>query len=88
MWLCLGEYRGPHQARVFVRYMVERMWRERIEESYRAYVTDQLRLIPQAMFIQDRWHDLSKPSGPSKSAEEIAESVISKIGLEVVNEPA
>ena len=88
MWLCLGEYRGPRQARVFVRYMVERMWRERLEESYRSYVTDQLRYIPQGMYLQSRWHDLSKPSGPSESAEEIAESVISRIGLEVVDEPS
>lgn len=68
--------------------MVERLRRERVEESYRAYVTDQLRLIPQMMYLNERWLESVAPSGPDMSAEEIAESVITKIGLEVVNEPA
>ena len=84
MWLCLGDYHGPRQARPFVWYMVERLRRERLEESYRTYVTDQLRLIPQMMYLNERWQDVLKPSGPDMTAEEIAESVIAKIGLEVM----
>lgn len=68
--------------------MVSRMRAQRVEEGYRIYVTDQLRLIPQMTYITTRWTDLTTGQARDDStAEEIAERVIAKIGLEVSDGP-
>lgn len=67
-----------------MRYMFERFKREVRDSTYRAYVTDQLRLIPQASYLSKRWVDMTKPKAPERTAEEIVDSVIRDAGLEVL----
>lgn len=63
--------------------MVERMKRDQSDRTYKVYVTDSLRLIPQMSYMIDRWEDIGRPKGPDMTAEEIADMVISSSGLEV-----
>lgn len=51
-----------------------------IERSYRIYVTDSLRLIPQMASLAQRWADLtSDDRKPEKTADEIIDDVISRL---------
>lgn len=54
-----------------------------ITRSYREYVTESLRLIPQMMYLTRSWSDVtsrtSSEEGDGRSAEEIVDGVISRI---------
>lgn len=69
--------------RVFVRYASARAVRDAIEMSYRTYVTDQLRLTPQMMYMTARWYDLvsgKTVSSDDRTADEIADEILSRFG--------
>jgi hypothetical protein len=42
-------------------FMVQRRQQRAKEESYRVYVTDMLRNIPQQRYLTQRWADLIRP---------------------------
>lgn len=65
------------------------MKRDAEEKFYRVYVTDQLQNIPRGMALQKRWGDIVMPElRDEKSAEDIANGVIERMGLGVKsNEP-
>lgn len=61
MWLDLGDYRGPSHFHALLRYMIERRQARAKELSFRVYVTDMLRNIPQGKYMTQRWADIIKP---------------------------
>lgn len=83
----MGAYAGPPRLRPFCRYVLARDRAHTVEESYRVYVAESLRLAPQGKCLGTPWADLLKrslsPADP-RSGEEIAADVLSGIGLEVV----
>lgn len=81
LWKALGEYRGPSSCKALVRYMAA-CHKERIDGILlAAYVTDQLRMIPQMSYLSRRWLDVKMGWGDDDStADEIVDSVIAKIG--------
>lgn len=79
--MALGEYRGPSSFTAFVRYASARLYKEVITRSYRYYVTESLRLMPQMMYMSRSWMDvISKPREEERDAEEIVDDIISRIG--------
>lgn len=51
-----------------------------MEHSYRTYVTDSLRLIPQMASLTVRWADLvDEEREPERTAEEIVDDVIARL---------
>ena len=80
IWEALGEYRGPLVARTFVRYCVAKYNDRIMELSYRAYVTESLRLAPQMMYLTGRWIDTIYGKGrDDRSADEIVDDVIGRL---------
>ena len=82
MWEALGEYSGPPVVKVLIRYVAARMYKNAVETSYRAYVTDSLRLIPQMSYLVKSWSDTIREAQSPVSrmtAEEIADDVISRL---------
>lgn len=82
IWEALGEYHGPPSFKVLVRYVVAKYSRSVIERSYRAYVTDSLRLAPQMMYLTSRWVesvDMTKTKGDNRTADEIVDDVVSRL---------
>lgn len=61
MWLDLGEYHGPSHFHALLRYMIERRQVRAKELSFRVYLTDMLRNIPQGKYMTQRWADIIKP---------------------------
>lgn len=63
--------------------MLARHLKEMKERSYRAYVTNTLRLAPQGMYLMTEWTDvidsIERPQ-PERSAEEIVDGVIARMG--------
>ena len=60
-----------------------RVDRDAEELSWRAYVAESLRLIPQRQHLRDRWVDgvLHKAAAPEADPVRIAEHIISAAGL-------
>ena len=81
VWLALGEYRGPMRLGTFLHYLRARYNSAIIEASYRYYVTDSLRLVPQGMYFTTKWRDLveGRGIGPERTAEEIIDDVIARL---------
>lgn len=80
VWIALGEYRGQSSVRGFVRYLIARYNREIIDRSYRHYVTDSLRLIPQMSYITETWMSLIEgSSNPERTAEEIIDDIAARL---------
>ena len=80
MWIALGEYRGQSSVKAFVRYLQARYNREIIDRSYKYYVTDSLRLMPQMMYLSDTWRSLVDGTRkPDRSAEEIIDDIASRL---------
>lgn len=79
--MALGDYRGPSSYRAFVRYLFARYESSVRELSYRTYVTDMLRNIPQMTYLNVRWVDTlkSKASRDDRSAEQIVDDVIASL---------
>lgn len=68
---------------MLVRYVMAKVLREVKEMSYRAYVTDSLRLIPQMHYLTHKWSDImdrARKPRQERTAEQIVEDVISKLG--------
>lgn len=69
--------------KVFVRYCIARAVRDAEEMSYRTYVTDQLRLIPQMLYMSTRWYDVVRGTASeadSRTVEEIADDIMTRFG--------
>ena len=80
MWEALGEYQGPPLAKMVVRYLAARVRGRLMEHSYRTYVTDSLRLIPQMASLTVSWADLvDEEREPERTAEEIVDDVIARL---------
>lgn len=80
MWEALGDYHGPPNVRTFSRYASARLNREVVDRSYRMYVTDSLRSIPQLSYVSKRWSDIMYGTGSEEiDAEEIVDGVISRL---------
>jgi len=82
VWEALGEYHGPPNFRVFVRYLIAKWDRLMLERSYRAYVTDSLMYAPQMMYLSNRWYDVAygaRSREREKAAEEIVDDIVSRI---------
>ena len=78
--MALGNYRGPSSYRCFVRYVTATFEHEMREQSYKIYVTDMLRNIPQMVYLTYRWADTLKSNGTEeKTAEEIVDGVIASL---------
>lgn len=85
VWEAIGSYTGPESAKLFVRYVAARYARRVVTDSYREYVTDSLRLIPQMMYLNVRWSDaVSKVKRHERemTVEETIDHVIDRIGGE------
>ena len=84
MWVALGEFRGPPSCLAFVRYSFARKKRENIEMSYRVYVTDMLRNIPQMTYLSVSWADMigwgKGGEVDRRTANQIVDDVITAIG--------
>jgi len=79
-WEALGDYHGPPSFRFFARYLIAKWRRKSIEDGYRAYVAESLRLAPQMRYLQRSWADVIRQDEPdNRSAEEIVDGVISRI---------
>ena len=66
-----------------MRYLVGRHNKEVVERSYRAYVTNSLRLIPQMSYITKTWVDLvSGEAEDERTAEEIIDDVLGRLDEE------
>ncbi len=79
--MALGNYRGPSSYRAFVRYVIA-LYEARMKElSYRIYVTDMLRNIPQMTYFNARWADTleSNTKHDERSAEQIVDHVITSL---------
>ena len=69
--------------------MVERHKREVIEDSWRVYVTESLWAAPHQKVLDVHWHDVAWPNeADNRSAEDIADGVIERLGMEVEDGPA
>jgi hypothetical protein len=82
VWEALGEYAGPPNIRILVRYIAARMYRDAVTTSYRAYVTASLRLIPQMSYLSRGWLESVKDAKRPKrerTAEEIVDDVVSRL---------
>lgn len=63
-----------------MRYLVARYNREIIDRSYKNYVTDSLRLIPQMSYLTETWKSLVEGSTePEKTAEEIIDDIAARL---------
>jgi hypothetical protein len=82
--MALGEYRGPSSCSVFVRYALAKLRQHVIDVSYRTYVTDMLRNIPQMTYLSMRWADTVGfgHRGRERNAEEIVDHVLAGLGVE------
>ncbi len=82
MWEALGEYAGPPIFKLLVRYVAARLFRRATESSYRKYVTESLRLVPQMSYLSRSWSDVlerAKSREREKSADEIVEGVAGRL---------
>lgn len=61
MWLDLGEYHGPSHFHAFVMFCTARTKQRGVIGSYREYVTESLRNIPQGKYMTKPWQELMKP---------------------------
>lgn len=76
----MGEYSGPPIAKMVVRYLAARVRAMLMDRSYRIYVTDSLRLIPQMASLTQRWADVtSEDREPERTAEEIVDDVVARL---------
>lgn len=62
-------------------YMVKRRRMRDVEQSYRLYVTDMLRNIPQGKYLSKRWADVIRPS-EDFDPDDIIDHVIARISEE------
>ena len=81
MWLDLGEYHGPSHFHALTMYMIGRRKRRTEEMSYRVYVTDMLRNIPQGKYATKRWAALIKPH-KDFDVDDIIEHVMARVSEE------
>lgn len=80
IWTALGQYRGPLQAKAFIRYAWN-VQREDFEKlSYRAFVTD---CVGAFVGASSRWAD-SLTKQEDYDAQSVIERVIADAGLEVI----
>ncbi len=79
--MALGNYRGPSSYKAFAHYALALFERDMREFSYKVYVTDMLRNIPQMTYFNDRWLDAveSRTSKDERSADEIVDDVIASL---------
>lgn len=79
--MALGNYRGPSSCKAFAHYALALFERDMREFSYKVYVTDMLRNIPQMTYFNDRWLDAveSRTSKDERSADEIVDDVIASL---------
>ena len=81
-WLAYGEYRGRREIRPFLRYYTARLKAYTQERSYRIYVTDSLRAIPQESWIVSRWVEiLDGNAHKEQTADEIIEGIAERGGI-------
>lgn len=76
--MCLGEYRGPEDARIFLKYAAARL-NDRLEAAaFRAYLADALLLISKGKTWDERWDSIRKPEEPKpeKDPEEIKSHIL------------
>lgn len=65
---------------MIVRYLAARVRAMLMERSYRIYVTDSLRLIPQMASLTQRWADVTNEDRePERTAEEIVDDVVARL---------
>lgn len=63
-----------------VRYLAARVRAMLMDRSYRIYVTDSLRLIPQMASLTQRWADVTNEDRePERTAEEIVDDVVARL---------
>lgn len=63
-----------------MRYLQARRNREIIYRSYQYYVTDSLRLMPQMMYLTDKWSSVVEGAYTvERTAEEIIDDVASRL---------
>ena len=89
--VCAVEYRGPRNAKTFMRYCCAKINIEQKRETYRIYVTDALKTIVEntarfagGMRLDVRYVDLFKTQD-NRTADEIVADVIKKAGLVVTD---
>lgn len=80
IWTALGEYRGPLQARAFVRYAANVQRGDFEELSFRAFVTD---CVGAFVGASNRWAD-AVIRQEEYDAQSVVDDVISRSGLEVI----
>lgn len=63
-----------------MRYLVARYNREIIDRSYKQYVTDSLRLIPQMSYLSETWSNIvAGAKEPDRTAEEIIDDIAARL---------
>lgn len=67
--LCFGEFRGPEDVRIFMRYAAAKL-NERLEAAaFRSYLADALMLMAQGKSWDERWDSISRPAAPVAEAD-------------------
>lgn len=78
--MALGDYRGPSSYKAFVRYVMASYEKQMKELSYKIYVTDMLRNIPQMTYFNARWADtLKSKEEDNRTPEQVVDDLIASL---------
>ena len=84
-WLCYGEYRGKRELGLFLRYVDARVKKEYRDETYRIYMSETLRLLPQGKALKTSYADVIKEhkSKETRNGKAVAEAAAAKMGIKI-----
>ena len=67
-----------------MRYVLARLSQDRREETYRIFVTESLRLIPQDRYLTKRYTEIVNPQPQDKrTGDEVVMDIIERAGLQL-----
>lgn len=84
-WLCYGEYRGKRELKSFLRYVSARAEQQRRECTYRFYVCETLRLMPQNQILKKSYYEMLQIEKKEeiKDGKKVAEEVAKKMNTTI-----
>lgn len=82
--MCYGDYKGIKELNIFLRYVCARVKEKYREETYRIFISESLRLLPQGKILKNSYLDMfDKKQVETRSGKEVAEEVAQKIGIHI-----
>lgn len=83
-WLCYGDYRGKKELKIFLRYVNARAEQRSREETYRIFLTESLRMLPQGKWFTKSYIESLKPEKvETRTGKEVADEAAKKIGFNI-----